>query len=88
MKLDPLNGAEPIFVTEGGIILQLGPPDMSIVFDDPGLPELRQKSIAEIAAHTFELNGIKRYWAGCDGKRCVVSGWGDTALNLARPTVG
>lgn len=68
---------EPLFITDGGIAVTLGPPDMLVEFDDPQLPTLRTKQINEVASGTFDVNGIKRYWAGCDGKRCVVAGWGE-----------
>lgn len=71
-----LSGAEPVYETGGGILVQMGPPDLTIEFDDPKLPGLRTKQIGEIAEATFDLNGIKKYWAGCDGDRCVVCGWG------------
>ena len=70
-----LNGADPVFKTEGGVILNLGPPQMAIQFDDPIEPILRERAVKEIAEGTFELNGIKRYWAGFDGTQGVVCGW-------------
>lgn len=69
--------SKPVYKTEGGVIVDQGPPLMVIQFDDPKQPELREKQIKEIADSTFDLNGIKRYWAGCDGTRCVVAGWGE-----------
>lgn len=77
MNRESISGAEPVFKTEGGILLKLGAPDMTIEFDDPVVPQLRQKAIQAVAEQTFQLNGVKRYWAGCDGTRCVVSGWGE-----------
>lgn len=73
---EPLSGADPVFRTEGGVILNMGPPDMTIQFNDPVDPAARQKFIQEVAEQTFQLNGIKRYWAGCDGTYCAVAGWG------------
>jgi hypothetical protein len=72
-----LSGAQPVFQTDGGMLVDIGPPHVTIEFEDPILPPLREKHIADIAEHTFQLNGIKRYWAGCDGTRCVVAGWGE-----------
>ena len=74
-----LSGAAPLdptYITPGGVIVNMPAPDVTIVFDDPKLPGLRQKQIAEVAEGTFDLNGIKKYWAGCDGNRCIVCGWG------------
>ena len=76
MKQEPLSGAEPVYVTEGGLFVEMGPPHLAISFNDPQLPALRQKQIQEVAEGTFQLNGIKRYWAACDGKQCAVFGWG------------
>ena len=83
---DTLSGAEPVsptFKTEGGVILNMPPADLTIVFDDPKLPQLRTKQIAEVAEGSFSLNGITRYWAACDGERCIVCGWGDGAIQRA-----
>lgn len=63
------------FKTEGGIEV-VTPPDLTVEFDDPGTPQLRTKQFNEIAAGMFELNGIKRHTAVCDGKKCVLMGWG------------
>lgn len=67
---------EPVFITDGGVALALGEPQMCIEFEDPLLPGMRQKAFDEIAKGTFQLNGMKRYWAGCGGGKCVIAGWG------------
>lgn len=76
MSSNSLSGAQAVFQTEGGIIVEMGPPDLTIEFTDPKVPAMRNKQIAEVAEQAFQLNGIKKYWAGCDGNRCVVAGWG------------
>lgn len=63
-------------VTEPGHAIPLGEPDMTIVFDDPGFPELRQKQFDEVAAGQFAINGIKHYRASVGGGKCVLEGWG------------
>jgi len=63
--------------TKGGIEVPINrEPDLSVEFDDPGQPELRQKQFDEIANGLFELNGITRYRAACGGGKCVLQGWG------------
>jgi len=72
--MSDLSGANR--VTDAGILVPMGEPDITIVFDDPMFPALRTKQFEEIAEGTFQLNGIKFYRAMCDGKRCLLEGWG------------
>lgn len=70
------RGGNPVYITNGGIHVEVGQPDMTVVFDDPGTVFLRQRQFTEIAESTFQLNGIKRYRALVGGGKCVLQGWG------------